>query len=213
MPVKVKKQKQKQKQSQKQIVNIKIGETKKKVKRRRAGRIPLIQQTVQPVQYLYQASASIPQPFQSMGISQPARPNILGGEVLEPEEIRQRRQEPVKQLGIGQFSAPREALLRQKESPLEAIPEEGSVATRLSYGDIFGSASSASYTNPMISGGGSVVSGITDLPSQSSRTPRLYKNKPTLIREILRASSSYTAEQLQNMNTFEVRSIYDKFYK
>jgi hypothetical protein len=211
MPVKVKKQKQKQKQSQKQIVNIKIGERIRQAKRRRAGRIPLIQQTVQPVQYLYQASA--PQPFQSMGVSQPARPNILGGEVLEPEEIRQRRQEPVKQLGIGQFSAPREALLRQKESPLEAIPEEGSVATRLSYGDIFGSASSASYTNPMISGGGSVVSGITDLPSQSGRTPRLYKNKPTLIREILRASSSYTAEQLQNMNTFEVRTIYDKFYK
>lgn len=101
MPIKVKKNKkvikQKQKQSQRQVVNIKIGEVKKSGGRKRVSKRPtqpIVQQSVQPVQYMYQSTGSIPQ-FQNIGLAQPPRPNLLGGAVLEPDEVRQRRQRPL----------------------------------------------------------------------------------------------------------------------
>jgi len=138
MPVKVKKEKlkQKQKQSQKQIVNIKIGETKKQVRRRRAGKAtkPLIQQTVQPVQYLYQASSSIPQPFQNMGVGAESKRSLLAErpEVRQPQGIEQPLQlevrEPVRENllggGAGELSSED---IRQRRLLRLSQPEEPSM--------------------------------------------------------------------------------------
>ena len=91
MPPKVKKEnkvKQKQKQTQKQIVNIKIGDVKKLVKRKavRKRKEHLVQQTVQPTKFMYQASGSVPSDFQNIGVSrQQAQINLLA----EQPQIRQ----------------------------------------------------------------------------------------------------------------------------
>jgi hypothetical protein len=106
MPVKIKKEKkikQKQKQSQKQVVNIKIGEIKKGVRRRVVTKkSSIVQQSVHPVQYLYQASGSVAprQDYQNIGVARQAQQNILAEqpEIRQPE-VRQ-VQEPL-QIGVG----------------------------------------------------------------------------------------------------------------
>jgi hypothetical protein len=232
--------KQKQKQSQRQVVNIKIGEIKKAAAKRRAAvkrpAQPIVQQSVQPVQYMYQStgSAPIPQSFQNIGVSQPPRANILGEQPLSAEVQReiQRTERAVKsaekQLEIGSSALARENILggariqpedirRQRELTLSQ-PQEASLygettlpsETSVRYSGIFGSASSFEGDNPMAAGGGSAVSSITDIPT---RTPRFYKNRQTLIREILRATSDFSVEELKSMDTMRVREIYDRFYK
>ena len=105
MPIKVKKdkakQKQKQKQRQSQVVNIKIGDVKKQAirRRKRETKAVPVQQTVQPVQYLYQATGSMP--YQNVGVSQPlASANILGQVSAVPARVLGKA-DP---LQIGQFS-------------------------------------------------------------------------------------------------------------
>lgn len=251
MPVKVKKNKkvikQKQKQSQKQVVNIKIGEIKKAAARRRAvnKKSPaksLVQQSVQPVQYLYQSTGSAPA-SQNIGVTEPqAKANLLGEQPLSAEvqkEI-QRVGAAVKsaerQLEIGSSSLARENILggariqpedirRQREltlsKPVESSifpSEEASVTepTSVRYSGIFPSASSFEGDNPMLAGGSvsafedQPFSQLTDIPT--GRTPRLYKNRQTLIREILRATDRFTATELKEKNTMEIRKIYDTFY-
>jgi hypothetical protein len=245
MPIKVKKNKkvikQKQKQSQRQVVNIKIGEIKKAAAKRRAAvkrpAQPIVQQSVQPVQYMYQStgSAPIPQSFSNIGVAQPPRANILGGQPLSAEVQRaiEKTNRAVKsaekQLEIGSSALARENILglkpedirRQRELTLSQ-PEEASLygdfpapsETSVRYSGIFGSASSFEGDNPMAAGGGfgggSAVSSVTDIPT---RTPRFYKNRQTLIREILRATSDFSAEELKSMDTMRIREIYDRFYK
>jgi len=124
MPVKVKKIKQKQKQSQKQVVNIKIGDVKKPVRRRVVRKIerPIIQQSVQPVQYLYQSTGS---QFQNLGMSQPPRPNILSEPL--PERPVRSAVEPL-QLGIG--VAVRENILGGNGIPEEYIRKQQELRLR-----------------------------------------------------------------------------------
>ena len=115
MPVKIKKEKkikQKQKQSQKQIVNIKIGDVKKPVRRRRV--VKKVEKVEKPsIQYMYQASGSQPAK-QNIGSPEPlARPNLLGGAILQPEEIRQVREQ---------------ALTQEAEREIEAIQKAVSSA-------------------------------------------------------------------------------------
>ncbi len=136
MPVKIKKEKkikQKQKQSQKQIVNIKIGDVKKPVRRRRV--VKKVEKVEKPsIQYMYQASGSQPAK-QNIGSPEPlARPNLLGGPILQPEEIRQPETEPL-QMGrgaeartsiLGGAFIPREEVARQRVLRLTE-PEEPSL--------------------------------------------------------------------------------------
>jgi len=122
MPIKVKKNKkvikQKQKQSQRQVVNIKIGEVKKAVVRRKGNKKPdakpIIQQSVQPVQYLYQSTGSIPQ-FQNMGVAQQPRPNLLGGAILQPEDVREVREQALSQEARRQIEEVQQAVLSAEE--------------------------------------------------------------------------------------------------
>jgi len=88
MPKKEKKViKQKQKQTQKQVVNIKIGDVKRTGIRRKRNKNPIVKKTVQPVQYMYQATGSQPQlpsentraVYENIGVATTAKPNILGG--------------------------------------------------------------------------------------------------------------------------------------
>lgn len=265
MPVKVKKEKlkQKQKQSQKQIVNIKIGETKKQVKRRRVGKAtkPLIQQTVQPVQYLYQASGSIPQPFKSMGVGAEPKRSILGGNFLQQPlsaEVQQELQETERavrradiQLGktedalqmgratkarpniLGGGFFPSEEIARQRvlrlDTPLRlSQPEEVSL-----YGD-FPNAELINVDNPLRAGIEEEVNIETLQPIndeenlqpvieeenllgggavQEARRRRTYRNRGTLIREIIEATDFYKLEELNDMNTMAIRRIHDKIFK
>jgi len=128
MPIKVKKQikqKQKQKQTQKQVVNIKIGDLKKQVRRRvvRKSERPIIQQTVQPVQYMYQSTGSqpIPQQYQNFGVSQVPRPNILAAEPLPIERPIIAAEEPLR---LGSGAAVRENILGKNYNQPQYFPEE-----------------------------------------------------------------------------------------
>ncbi len=123
MPVKIKKEKkikQKQKQSQKQIVNIKIGDVKKPVRRRRV--VKKVEKVEKPsIQYMYQASGSQPAK-QNIGSPEPlARPNLLGGPILQPEEIRQPETEPL-QMGRGAEARP--SILGGAFIPREEVAEQ-----------------------------------------------------------------------------------------
>lgn len=227
MPIKVKKdkakQKQKQKQRQSQVVNIKIGDVKKQAirRRKRETKAVPVQQTVQPVQYLYQATGSMP--YQNVGVSQPlASANILGRENPVPAKVLGKA-DP---LEIGKGSEARGNLLGGPRLTREEIRDRlRSIASMAEqqppssiYPDIPRYAPSEVSTEigqygfppaSSLSGGGSAVSSVTDIPT---RTPRAYRNKPTLIREILRATGEFTAGDLQAMTTNEVRDIYDRFY-
>ena len=114
MQPKVKKEskvKQKQKQIQKQIVNIKIGDVKKPVRRRavRKRKEYLVKQIVQPTKYMYQASGSVPSDFQNIGVSrQQAQVNLLA----EQPQIRQPEARQVQeQIQIGSGAEARQNLL------------------------------------------------------------------------------------------------------
>lgn len=110
MPIKVKKEKkikQKQKQSQKQIVNIKIGDVKKPVRRRRGvKKVDKVALEKPTIQYMYQATGSQPAK-QNIGSPEPqARPNLLGGEIVRPEDVGQVRAEEALQIGRGSEARP-----------------------------------------------------------------------------------------------------------
>jgi len=168
MPVKIKKEKkikQKQKQVQKQVVNIKIGDVKRSIKRKvvtKKPSMPIVQQSVQPVQYMYQSSGSAPIPqFQNIGIARQAQANILaeqpqvrlpevrevqeplqigggaepmrnllGGAVLQPEDIRRQRELRLQQPVIRGFFEPpieEEVNIEPLQVEEENVPVAGAV--------------------------------------------------------------------------------------
>jgi len=136
-PVKKQDEKLSQAQQQRQVVNVRIGDVKNPKRRRAVNRKatkPLIQQTVQPVQYLYQATGSIPQPFQNMGVGAEPRRSILAErpEVRQPQGIEQPLQlevrEPVREnlLGGGASELSREDISQRRLLRLSQ-PEEPSM--------------------------------------------------------------------------------------
>jgi len=137
MPVKVKKEnkvikkkpvrkpaeKLTQAQIQRQVVNVRIGDLKKQVRRRvvRKTERPIIQQSVQPVQYLYQSTGSQPIPqFQNFGVAQQARANILAAEPL-PIERPVKAEEPLR---LGSGADVRSNILGGSNNQPQYFPEE-----------------------------------------------------------------------------------------
>ena len=123
-PVRKPSEKLTQAQIQRQVVNVRIGDLKKQVRRRvvRKSERPIIQQTVQPVQYMYQSTGSqpIPQQFQNFGVSQVPRPNILAAEPLPIERPIITAEEPLR---LGSGAAVRENILGGSNIP-QYFPEE-----------------------------------------------------------------------------------------
>jgi hypothetical protein len=224
MPIKVKKEKkikQKQKQSQKQIVNIKIGEIKKSARRKASKKPnakPLIQQSVQPVQYLYQSTGSmpIPQPFQNIGVSRPAQVNILGEkpEVRQPEvrqvqeALQMERGAETRQNILGGGFFPREEIANQRILRLRQ-PEEPSL-----YRD---------FPNP------ETINPLTDVIEQEVNFEELqpeleiaspgtrrysrgdgYGTKAQLIDEIMIRNMGYTKKDLKKKNRVALIDILER---
>lgn len=209
MPIKVKKDKakQKQKQRQSQVVNIKIGDVKKQAIRRRKRETKAIlpvQQTVQPVQYLYQATGSMP--YQNVGVSQPlASANILGQVSAVPARVLGKA-DP---LQIGQISPAKGNIFDSPNFTIDDLTDQDIKQRRIyspspsSKTEVYGNES-----DRYLLGSSSASSSIT----AETRAPRAFRNKPTLIREILRATTEYSPADLQAMSTNQVREIYVKFY-
>jgi hypothetical protein len=229
MPIKVKKNKvikQKQKQSQRQVVNIKIGDVKKSGGRKRVSKKPvarpLVQQSVQPVQYMYQSTGSAPIPqtfpravYENIGVTQPTRANILGSVV--PERVVTPEVRPIEnQLQIGSGSSIRENILggaiippedirRQRELRLSP-PQEQSLYADFPEEEVDIEPLQLFSEEEFTSGGGAISGG------ERRRYVRKdgYGTKDDLIYEILFMNIGYTESQLNKLTRKDLINIVDR---
>ena len=225
MPIKVKKEnkviKQKQKQSQRQVVNIKIGEVKKAVRRRAVKKSlqPIIQQSVQPVQYMYQATGSVP--FQNMGVAQAARPNILGVQQPVSEGEQRGIRSAESQLQIGSSSSVRQNILGGSFIQPENIREQRALRLRQPeepslYGN-FPNAENVDFDNPLRAndplqveaflpeefiGGGALVASKRPYARRDG-----FGTKAEIIDEILSTRNDFSERELKKFTRDELINI------